>query len=284
MNEPDFSPRLDGAELAISAGRRRRHHRQLGSASAVAAVAVLAMVVAAGPFHPQRGRDSIQVAGDPAASSEPTPDPSASAAPSADPTAEPTADPSANAGGGPQPVGGGSGGGEYGDPTAEPDDSASPDPSDDTAERVSAQPVESVVPYSAGEDCAASPVPIGGPPQWCARYSGDTKASRGGVATISVDLCRPAGTGQGEVIFSDEDGITMEISGSETVWTSRDGRTVAKAHDTETVEEGTCLRWTTTWDTRDRDGFRVRPGDYSVSYSIEGDAGWSGSYGSLTVS
>ena len=281
MTEPDFHPRVDGAEQAIAAGRRRRTHRQLTSASAVADVAVLAMLVAAGPFHPERGRDSIQVAGDPAASSEPTPDPSASAEPSTEPTAEPSADPSANAGGGPQPVGGGGYGGEYGDPSESPE----PDESDAPPARVSPQPVRSVVAYSDGEDCATTPtVPIGASDTWCVRYSGSTTVARGATATIAFDLCRPSASSDADVTFADEDGMAMDVSNStDTLWSSQDGRKVAKAQEQVTVKSGTCLRWTTTWDTRDRDGFRVRAGDYYVGYNLNADVGFSGNYGSLTV-
>ena len=287
MTEPDFSPRPDGADAAISAGRRRRTHRQLGGAGAAAAFAVAAVLVTVHPFSAAGGSDSLRVAGDPPASAQSSADPTASpaAGPSSAPSTDPTATPSPGAS--PGTEGGGSGEPGSGQPGAGPGDpSPAPVPTDgaDAPDRVSPPPVESVVPYSAGEDCATQPVPIGGPPEWCARYAGDTQVARGGTASIVVDLCRPSGTGSGEVVFSDEDGVEMQIdSSSTTVWDSRDGRKVAPAHDSETVADGTCIRWTTTWDTRDRDGFRVRPGDYSVTFSIEADSSWTGNYGSISV-
>lgn len=282
MTEPDFSPRLDGVEQAIRVGRRRRTHRHLSSAGAVAAVAVVAMLVAAGPFPTDAGRDSLNVAGDPTATGEPSPDPSGSATPSSEPSAQPSTSPDAgNRGGGPQPVGGGGYGNQYADPSASPDDSQSPEP----PSRISPPPVRTVVAYSAGTDCATTPtVPVGSSDTWCVRYSGSTTVVRGGTATIAADLCRVASAGDGVVTFSDEDGMALDVSNSaDTMWSSQDGRKIAKADEKVTVQGGTCLRWTTTWDTRDRDGFRVRTGDYYVGFNLTADVAWSGSYGSLTV-
>lgn len=276
MIEPDFHPRFDGAEQAIAAGRRRRTQRQLGGASAVAAIAVLAMLIAAGPFRPEHGRDSIQVAGDPAPTAEPTSEDSSSPAPTAEPTAEPSPEPSANRGGGPQPLGGGDSG-ENSDPYSHP----RPEESDEPSARVSPQPVRSVVAYGDGEDCAAPGTLALTEIQWCGRYSGDTTVKRGGVATIAVDLCRPAAQGDGTVEFSDEDGVEMSITD---VWDSRDGRKVATTREQVLVKAGTCLRWTTSLDTRDREGFRVRPGDYGVQFGFNYTNGsYASSGGGLTV-
>jgi hypothetical protein len=108
---------------------------------------------------------------------------------------------------------------------------------------------------------------------WCLRYSGDPTVKRGGTATISADLCRLPGKGDGQWQFDDADGMSLEIrdsSNTDVKWTSHDGRKVDLEKSTVTVAEGTCLRFTTTWDTRDRDGFRVRPGDYAVNFYASG--------------
>lgn len=280
MTEPDFTPRLDGVERAIRAGRRRRTQRHLGGAGALAAAAVVVMLVAAGPLPTDAGRDSIRIAADP--TGEPTTQPGATSEPSPEPSTEPSADPSqepGNTGGGPQPVGGGGGGGgEYADPSAGPD----PDETEEPPSRVSPQPERSVVAFSAGEDCTTSSVPVATAPAWCVRYSGATTVARGAVATIAFDLCRPSA--DGDVTFADEDGMVMEVGNSSaTMWSSQDGRKVAKAEETVTVKGGSCLRWTTTWDTRDREGFRVRAGDYYVGYGLNADSSYSGSFGGITV-
>ncbi|MDX6275006.1 MAG: hypothetical protein QOJ92_2216 [Frankiales bacterium] len=282
MTEPDFSPRAHGADAAITAGRRRRAQRQLGSAGAAGAFALAAVLVATHPFSAAgRGSDSLRVAGDPPATAEPTP--SAGVA-SAEPTAEPTASgtPTATDHSLGQSLGsGGNYGNGNGAPSAAPGDSSSPDPTD----RVSAKPARSVVAFSAGEDCSTSGVPLNSV-QWCGRYAGDASVARGGTARVAVDLCRPSAQGDGSVQFSNEDGAYLEVdsSASQPEWSSQDGRHVANTTETVTVKAGTCLRWTTTWDTRDRDGFRVRPGDYYVSYSFSYSNGsYSSSGGTLTV-
>jgi hypothetical protein len=269
VTEPDFSPRADGAEAAISAGRRRRTQRQLGGAGGAAALALVAVLVATHPFASAGGTDSLRVAGDPTASGEPSP---GAAEPTANPTHAPTPEPTTTDRTGGGPIGSGSGYGDPGsvDPTTAPEPSSSPD----TPDRVSQPPTRTTVVYTSDPDCEQQPaLPTDSP--WCLRYSGDPTVKRGGVATISADLCRLPGRGAGQWQFDDADGMWLEVrdsSNTDVKWSSQDGRKVAAEASTVTVAAGTCLRFTTTWDTRDRDGFRVRPGDYNVNFAASGRA------------
>jgi hypothetical protein len=281
VTEPDFTPRASGADAAISAGRRLRNKRQLGGAGAAAAVAAFAILVAAHPFSTgDRGSDSLRVA-EPPASAAPTPtegqaEPTES--PTSEPTDEPTPEPTPDNGGAePTPSD------EASDPPPSDDDpgvdpTASPDDSYEGPTRISPQPERSTVPYTDSNSCTQDPLAVPGQSvQWCLRYSGDTSVKRGDTARISADLCRLPNQGDGQWQFSDEDGLAFDIgTGSTTFWTSHDGRKVASTEWTVTVSEGTCLRFTTTWDSRDRDGFRVRPGNYYVGYSFSGSSATGG--------
>lgn len=269
--EPDFSPRADGMEQAIRAGRRRRAQRQFGGAGAAALVAVFALLVTLHPFAGTAASDSIRVATDPTSSAEETPGPGE---PSAEPTDEtdppeptPSASPTDSEHGGVSEAGG-----PYQHPQEPGDAEPTEDPTEDS-DRVSPQPEHSTVAYSSSSDCAQDPIAVPGQTtMWCLVYSGDTTVKRGGIATVSADLCRLPNQGAGTWTFNDQDGMAFQVEGGTTEWSSQDGRKVNQEDWTVSVDAGTCLRFTTTWDTRDRDGFRVRPGDYYVDFQVSGSS------------
>lgn len=280
MTEPDFAPRADGLEQAIRAGRRRRAQRQFGGAGAAAAVAAFALVMSLHPFAAGSPSDSLRVGIDPTASAGETP---GGGEPSAEPTDKTNApDPTRSATPTDTDHGGISqGGGPYSNPQDPANGEPTTEPTADAPDRVSPQPEHSTVALVANSDCQQNPVAVPGQAtEWCLHYSGDTTAKRGGTATISADLCRMPGQGTGTWTFDDQDGMEFEVDGTSTEWTSQDGRKLDTKDWTATIEANTCLRFTTTWDTRDRDGFRVRPGTYDAYFAVSGQptsGSWSSS-------
>jgi hypothetical protein len=106
---------------------------------------------------------------------------------------------------------------------------------------------------------------------WCAIYSGPTQATRKHAVALSMELCRPSVVGDGTVHFDDTRQITMTLydnSGTQ-VWTAGQGLRYARTASAVVVKAGTCLRWTSSWDTITPSGFYAAPGSYSIGIGLD---------------
>jgi hypothetical protein len=63
-------------------------------------------------------------------------------------------------------------------------------------------------------------------------------------------------------------------------WSAGQGETYTSPGRTVTVRPLECLTWTSTWDTRGKDGYLVLPGTYGVYVGVETNSitfsSWSG--------
>lgn len=106
---------------------------------------------------------------------------------------------------------------------------------------------------------------------WCELYSGPTQARRKHPVALSVELCRPSVVGDGTVHFTNTREISFELDdGNGTkVWAAGQGLTYKNATFALVVKAGTCVRWTSSWDTIAANGFYAPPGTYTYNFGLE---------------
>jgi hypothetical protein len=89
-----------------------------------------------------------------------------------------------------------------------------------------------------------------------------------------MEMCRVPISGDGTLTFSDTREVDFEAlapSTGKAVWRAGQGERFRSPGHTVTVKAGTCLRWTSTWDTIAPDGFYAPPGDYDMSVGVTTD-------------
>ena len=281
---PQFYATAAGADDALArARRRRRRSGAVGSGAAAALTAGVAIVfVALSPSTKDALRVDDTPVVDPAASASSDPgDPTASPTPTASPrqpAAPATSTATAGDGGGTPPPGAVPL--PPSSPTARPPGSAvQPSP----AARPTAAPPRggttmsrTVVRYSASTDCTT----VGTEPGWCVRWTGPLRSRSGEPTALSMELCNlPDGRG-GQVRFSDDREIDVRLYSESTAqpdWGWYDDREGTRG-PTVDVADATCLHWRLDWDGRRLDGAPMRPGTYSLSYSISGYIGPVGTF------
>jgi len=251
-DDPVFAPPPDGADRVIAAARLRRRRKVSGLLSSVAAATVLVLGAVVVSGSPSGGADQLTVTDDPTA----TPSQRTSAAPV--PNVVPSSRPQAGTTNRPSTASSGTGG--------ETASSPPPSPPRSTARRVS--------PIRRSTRTIDDPTDLcdggaGSLADWCIRTVDPGTVHRGHAVSLQGEMCRMRGATAATVTFDDTREVSLEVSdGSAVDWQSGEGLTYRKPGRTVTVQPGTCLVWSSVWDTRDRDGFLVPPGRYDFSLTI----------------
>ena len=258
LRAPVFVPTAEGAEAVVRAARRRRR-RQAAAAAGAAAAVVLgtagSLVFGGGP-SPAADRLNTVNGG-------PTPSPSASESGARAPTPLTTAHGGVTVA--PHPVGSTT--------TVVAPHSAG------TA--VAAPPVSSVrradrSPITRGSGTIAADdlcsdnsgyAAFG----WCVRYVGPSTVRRGHTTVLSGELCRLASYPAATVSFASTREVDLAVldAHGNTRWQAGQGISYRRPGRTVTVPGGSCIVWSSPWNTRGPDGFLVPPGDYNASVGIE---------------
>lgn len=263
----DFLPTDDGATAVLRAGRRRRLAKLTGAGSSTLAVALGIVLVLSGGQGSQP--DQLVPAED---SPSPTVSASARPAPSPSPVAS-AARGQARASEGPlDPVLG----------TPAPGATSAPPAQHRTAaKRVS--PITRVTrAMDQGDLCDGDPnVAAYG---YCLRAFDPGVVHRGQTVALGGEVCVPA-TGRTTTMQPETTReADIRVSSSFGVlWQGGEGVRYTRPGPTITVEPGTCVGWTSPWDTRDRDGFVVPPGTYDLTLGIGANSGVSTWGGTITV-
>lgn len=261
----DFLPTDDGASAVLRAGRRRRTAKLTGaSSSALAVVLGVALVLTGGTGSRQ---DELVPADD-------TPHPTATVTvtPSSTPvvsatrrSAGPREDPA-------DPVLG------TGSPGA-----TAPPPAQHRSSAKRVSPITRVRHAMDRTDlCDGDPnVAAYG---YCLRTFDPGVIHRGHRVAIGGELCVPA-TGRTTTIHAETTReVDIRLSDSSGVlWQAGEGLRYTSPGPTITVEPGSCVGWTSPWDTRDREGFVVPPGSYDLTLGLGTDSGVSTWGGTVTV-
>lgn len=255
----DFPVLPGGADAVLAAARVRRLRRAVatGGAALLLAVAPVLLVTAAD----SGARDDSLVAVSPSPTASGPRDPSSSPTSSpGDATTTPSGSPEPAASSSPEP-GSSASSDEESPVISQP--SSSPRP----ARRPAPAPVTRVPggTIETGDLCGGDSVD-GTTQTWCARYTGPATAKRGQSVDLSFELCRYPTAGDAEIRFdSDLEVLAYVGSYDDPEWRAGQGLTYAASPHTATVRAGSCLRWSSAWDTRGPDGFLVVPGDYDFA-------------------
>ncbi len=263
---PMFYPSPDGVRDVMRRAQARRRRRALVTTGGFAVVAAITGVLI-GAAGTGTGADRLTVVpgGPQHGSSGQAP---SSTGPSAH--ARPVS-PSTGGHGGTGPVlpGGSSGStgpGAGGNPLPAPSPSDSPTPYAPTKRHSAKAPINrTVVNYNVACDATYD---VQG---WCEVYSGPTQATRKHPFALSMELCRPSVVGDGTIQFDDSRQIQLIVydSSGNQVWAAGQGERYANTTSSVVVKAGTCLRWTSSWDTIEPDGFYAPPGDYSIGMDLD---------------
>lgn len=272
----DFPVRPGGADAVLAAARTRRLRRALAAGGAALALAALPLVVVVGTGD---SRDDSLVAVAPTVTAQPT-----ETSPSASPPApEPSSDPT------PSPPSGAA------SPTSSPP--AVPEASDDPESPVISRP--STTPRPPRQSAAApvtrssSTIETGdlcndgltdATSSWCARYTGPATAKRGQTVVLSFELCRYPTAGDATITYEGELEVDAYVGSQDAPdWRAGQGIAYSAAPHSEVVRAGSCVVWSSPWDTRGADGFLVVPGEYWFSGSANAVQGLPGASGSFRV-
>ncbi|HUR14612.1 MAG TPA: hypothetical protein VM097_09000 [Mycobacteriales bacterium] len=261
-----FRPTTAGAEAALRAGRRRRTAKLAGAGSSSLAM-VLGAVLVLGAGSPRPGKDELVPA-----EASPSMSTTTSASPSPQPSTSTAHAPSRRPEGPADPV--------LGTPSPGAA-SAPPAQHRSTTPRVS--PVTRVQRDMDSTDlCDGDPnVAAYG---YCLRAFQTGVIHRGHAVAVGGEVCVPRtgrtttlrteSTREADIAVSDRSGV---------LWQGGEGLRYTKPGPTITVEPGSCVGWTSPWDTRDREGFVVPPGTYELTLGIGTSNGVSTWGGTLTV-
>ncbi len=108
----------------------------------------------------------------------------------------------------------------------------------------------------------------------CVRALPIPAVRRGVPVSLGGEFCVLAASQPQTVQFPDTREIDLSVSGPGAVlWEGGEGIRNTRPGREVTVQPGRCLRWTSVWDTRDREGFVVPPGDYLFVFRISTDFG-----------
>ncbi len=267
MTDFDFLPTEDGATAVLRAGRRRRTAKLTGASSSTFAVALgITLVLSGGPGSQ---RDQLVPAQD---SPRPVSTTSASTTPSKAPVASSPQGQARPSDGPLDPVLG----------TPAPGATSAPPAQHRTAgKRIS--PIARVTRAMDQADlCDGDPnVAANG---YCLRAFDPGVVHRGRTVVLGGELCVPA-TGRTATMRPETTReIDMKVSAASGVlWQAGEGVRYTTPGPTITVEPGTCVGWTSQWDTRDREGFVVPPGTYDLSLALGVNNGGSSWGGTITV-
>ena len=268
MTEPVFEPSVEGAEQVIRAARHRRHQRLGVLASSVSLGVVVVLGVVSLPRLTHDRAQELTVL------DTPSPRPAATAAT----TPRPDVGPTPAAAGRPTPSTA-----AQAVPGTAPGTADSPPPASprSTARRTSPIVRSTRTDTDTTDLCTGG---AGSAADWCVRTVDPGPVTRGTPVTLRGELCRLRPAGAATVTFEDTREAALEVSDGYAVdWQGGEGLRYTKPGRTVTVQPGTCLVWSSVWDTRDRDGFLVPPGSYDFSLGVSLDGSSYGTSQSLTV-
>lgn len=261
---PTFYPSPDGVRDVMRRARARRRRRTLVTTGSFAVAAAITGVLI-GAAGPGTGADKLTIV--PAtpdhSSAQPSPGSTGSAHPR--PSSPSSARPQ---GSGPVLLGSppAQAGSASGNPLAQPTPPASPTPYAPVKRHSANAPISrTTVGYNAACDATYD---VQG---WCELYTGPSQARRKHTVALSMELCRPSVVGDGTVHFTDTRQIVMELydSTGTRVWQAGQGLKYKNVTSAVVVKAGTCLRWSSSWDTISTSGFYAPPGDYTVSFGLD---------------
>jgi hypothetical protein len=117
---------------------------------------------------------------------------------------------------------------------------------------------------------SAGPVFYGGATACSNGSSGPSQVKRGGTVTGTADICVAHG---GKAVQLGYDGgqehqVLVTNSSGEPAYRFSATVTFTQGAHSRTVDDGRCLQWTGTWDTRTTTGTLVPPGRYQVTISL----------------
>ncbi|HVE74240.1 MAG TPA: hypothetical protein VNA30_03995 [Mycobacteriales bacterium] len=276
----DFAVRPGAADAVWAAAKVRRFRRALAVGGV--ALAVIGAPLATTVLRDGGGADSLTADSpdvthrvtDPAptgsADPSPTPDPSASESPGGSSGSEPTSGGEPSPGESPEPEEAGAG-----EPTEQPR----------PKRRSAAAPITRGAGTIETTDLCDGGTLDPTRTAWCARYTGPTTAKRGQPVTLSFELCRYPQAGDATVTYDSELEILAEVPGpaDQPRWRAGQGVVYEKRPHSEVVRAGTCLAWSSSWDTRGSDGFLVVPGSYEFYGRVNNSGGLPGASGSFEV-
>ena len=251
MSDPVFIATAEGADAVIRRGNRRR---RITAFTSLAAVATVLTVLVVAPWSGVGGRESLTPSDGgtfwptPATTASPTPT-TVDTSPTTPPSS-PMAVPSSRASGNASPA-----------PGASPTSPASP------ARRTSSKQVSPITrgTGSIGGQDLCQDDQTDAAQGWCIRYTGPTTARRGHLVTLAVELCRLGTFPAASVTFGSTREVVLDVAG----WEAGQGVSYTSPGRTATLAPTQCLTWSSTWDTRDKDGFLVLPGSYYVDFGVD---------------
>jgi len=253
MTEPVFEPTAEGAVQVIRAARHRRHRRLGAVLSSVALGVAVVLGVASLSGVTRDGAEQLTVVDTP----PPRPAPTVASSPAPDTASSPVS------AGGSSTSAAAPGGSGSSPGTA---DSPRPTPPRSTARRTSPIVRSTRTDSDTTDLCTGG---SGSAADWCVRTVDPGTVSRGTSVTLRGELCRLRPAGAATVTFQDTREAVLEVSDGYAVdWQGGEGIRYSKPGRTVTVQPGTCLVWSSVWDTRDRDGFLVPPGLYDFSLTV----------------
>ena len=106
---------------------------------------------------------------------------------------------------------------------------------------------------------------------WCVRYTGPQTVRRGFVTTLSGEVCRLASYPAATITFASTREVDLRVLDQQTntKWQAGQGINYRRPGRSVVVAGGSCIVWSSPWNTRGPDGLLVPPGDYSASVSVE---------------
>lgn len=273
----DFPVRPGGADAVLAAARVRRLRRALASGGAALALAAVPLVVAVGTgdtrddslvavsptstAQPSEGAPSATLSGSPTSSSDPTPLPSSG---EASPTASSPAAPAAS---------------EEAESSVISRPATPPRPPRQSAP---APVTRSTATIETGDLCNGGLTDATS--SWCARYTGPATAKRGQTVVLSFELCRYPTAGDVTITYQGELEVDAYVGSQDSPdWRAGQGIAYSSAPHSEVLQAGSCIVWSSPWDTRGADGFLVVPGEYTFSGSANAVQGLPGASGSFRV-
>lgn len=249
----------------IRAARQRRRTKLSGLGSSALAILVgLALVGTSAPWQ-ERRVDRITTV-----PSSPTPVTSATAAPDPSPAVEPSVSPTHS----PPLV-----------PRTTPSPGETePRPTDPQAAERPASPISrSEAGSLAATDLCQDGTSAGS--SWCLRLSAPDEVHRGTTVRLGITVCllQTAQSTTVEFPSSREVDVSVTRSEDDVVWQAGEGTPVTEPGGSLAFEPGQCYRWTAPWDTRDREGFLLPPGDYGFGGGFNAGGAATGTGTMITV-
>ncbi|MBV9097863.1 MAG: hypothetical protein JO079_07390 [Frankiaceae bacterium] len=260
---PTFFSSPDGVRDVMRRARARKRRRALLTSGGFAVVAAVTGVLI-GAAGTGTGADRLGVVPTAPDHHGARPAPGSTASPAAH--SQPTSPSSVGAAGSGPALPGASGTTTPGKAISGPRRSSSPAPTAPVKRHSANAPIKrTTVAYNSACD------PTYDVQAWCEIYTGPTQARRKHTVTLSMELCRPSVVGDGTITFTDTRQVLLELddgSGTE-VWRAGQGLAYKNTTSSVVVRAGTCLRWTSSWDTISADGFYAPPGSYTVTFGVD---------------